>query len=223
MYHVWVLLSSLGILLQLLLIHAQLKGAFKRFPILFTYAVTLFLTTIVEAAAFYDPQIWMKSSGYYWIVDSIRQVLIFCVVISLTYKVMGESRSRSSVRRGLVAGAAIFALVSLYATREDAFGFWMTSLSRNLSFCAVILNLILWAILIKSRLADRTLLLISGGLGIQMAGQAIGHSLRQISHDQSSPVRISGDLIVVLSHLACLYIWWQAFRAFDRQSLKHVE
>lgn len=223
MYYVWVVLSSIGILLQLLLIHELLKGAFKRFPMLFTYAVTLFLTTIVEAAAFYDPQIWRKSSGYYWIVDSIRQLLIFCLVISLTYKTMGDSPSRLSVRRGLVVGAAIVALVSLYATREDAFGFWMTRLSRNLSFCAVILNLILWAVLIKSRLADRTLLLISGGLGIQMAGQAIGHSLRQVSHDQSSPVRISGDLMLVISHLACLYIWWQAFRAFDRKPLQHVE
>jgi F0F1-type ATP synthase assembly protein I len=84
----------------------------------------------------------------------------------------------------------------------------MTKLARNLSFCSVILNLALWAVLIKARHTDRRLLLISGGLGVQMAGKAIGHSLRQVS---ASTV-LAGNLVYVLSHLACMYIWWQAFR-----------
>jgi hypothetical protein len=84
----------------------------------------------------------------------------------------------------------------------------MTQLSRNLGFLAVILNLVLWAVLIKSQRADRTLLMVSGGIGIQMAGKAIGHSLRQLSRSTI----VAGDLTIVLSGLLCLYIWWQAFR-----------
>lgn len=214
MNYVWIALSSVGIALQLLLIHALIKGAYRRFPVLFVYAVTLFLTTVVEGAAFYDPQIYAKTSTYYWVIDAIRQVLIFCLVISMTYQVMGASPRRSAVRRGLVLGAILFAVLSLYFSREDAFGFWMTRTSRNLGFFAVILNLILWAVLIKFRHANKVLLLISGGLGIQMAGKAIGHSLRQISPS----TRVGGDLLIVLSHLVCLYIWWQAFRSFDQES-----
>jgi len=47
-------------------------------------------------------------------------------------------------------------------------------------------------------------------MGIQMAGKAVGHSLRQMS-----PLLVtSGDLILVFSHLICLWFWWQAFAAY---------
>lgn len=88
----------------------------------------------------------------------------------------------------------------------------MTQLSRNLGFAAVILNLLLWAALIRSSPVNRTLLMLSGGFGIEMAGQAIGHSFRQISRS----LILTGDIIIVITSLVCLYIWWQAFRSFDR-------
>lgn len=223
MNYVWIALSSVGILLQLLLIHELTKDHYKKFPILSVYAVVLFLTTVVEAGAFYNPAIWARTSRYYWIIDSIRQVLIFTLVIGLTYRVMEDTSKRSSIRRGIVLGALLFTLLSVLLTRDPRFGFWMARVGRNLGFCAVILNLILWAVLIKFRQEDRTLLLISGGLGIQMAGKAIGHSLRQFSTSVASPLQISGDLIIVLSHLVCLYIWWQTFRSFDQRQLVKIE
>ncbi len=214
MRQVWVVLSSVGIALQLLLIHQLAKGAFRQFRIVSVYVLTLFLTTIVEAAAFYNPLIWSRTSSYYWVVDSIRQALIFLVVISLTHSVMGSRPDRAAVRRLLILGALVFTLASLMLTRGDPFGIWMAKVGRNLGFCAVVLNLILWAFLIRYRQADRLLLMISGGLGIQMAGKAIGHSFRQLS----STTTTAGELIIVVSHLACLYIWWQAFRFFDRRT-----
>jgi hydrogenase-4 membrane subunit HyfE len=90
----------------------------------------------------------------------------------------------------------------------------MTQLSRDLGFLAVILDLALWAVLIQSRRPDRTLLMVSAGMGIQMAGKAIGHSLRQLSRSAIVP----GNLIIVLSGLLCLYIWWQAFRHYDQNA-----
>ena len=56
--------------------------------------------------------------------------------------------------------------------------------------------------------------MVSGGMGIQMAGKAIGHSLRQLSRSAMMP----GDLVIVLSHLLCLYIWWQAFRHYGQKA-----
>ena len=89
----------------------------------------------------------------------------------------------------------------------------MTRFSRNLGFLAVLLNLVLWAALLKHRRPDQTLLLVSGGMGIQMAGKAIGHALRQLSPSTVT----AGNLVIVLSHLLCLYIWWQAFRKPSEQ------
>jgi uncharacterized membrane protein YsdA (DUF1294 family) len=109
-------------------------------------------------------------------------------------------------------GSVLFAALSLYFSRKHLLDLWMTQFSRNVGFLAVILNLILWAALLKRRRPDPTLLLLSGGMGIQMAGKAIGHSLRQLRLTVTT-----GDLVIVLSHLLCLYIWWQAFRKPSRQ------
>jgi hypothetical protein len=103
----------------------------------------------------------------------------------------------------------VFVLVSVYFTWNPKIGHWMTNLSRNLGFLAVVLNLVLWAALIQFRRQDRVLLMVTGGMGIQMAGKAIGHSLRQLLYPRNP---LAGDLIIVLSHMLCLYIWWPAFR-----------
>jgi hypothetical protein len=212
MYYVWTSTLVVGVVLQVLLIAALLRGACKRFKVLFSYSVVLLLTTVVEGSAFYNSDLFARANRYYWVIDAARQGLIFVLVISLTYGAMDRSSRRTAARRALVAGAILFTCVSLYFTWDARPSRWMTQLSRNLGFLSVILNLILWAALIRFRRADRTLLMVSGGLGIQMAGKAIGHSLRQLSRSTILP----GDLIIVLTHLLCLYIWWQAFREFNR-------
>jgi hypothetical protein len=60
--------------------------------------------------------------------------------------------------------------------------------------------------------------MISGGLGIQAAGMAIGHSLRQISRH----TLVAGNIVVVLSHLFCLFVWWQAFRHSPQRNERGV-
>ena len=52
----------------------------------------------------------------------------------------------------------------------------MTPWTRDLNFCSAILDLALWALLIAAREKDHRLLLLSGGLGIQFTGEAIGES-----------------------------------------------
>ena len=118
----------------------------------------------------------------------------------------------------LIAGSVLFAALSLYFTYNHGLDLWMTQFSRNVGFLAVILNLILWAALLKHRRPDQTLLLVSGGMGIQMAGKAIGHSLRQLRLTVTT-----GNLVIVLSHLLCLYIWWQAFRKPSEQPVEIPE
>jgi hypothetical protein len=170
--------------------------------------MVLFVTTAVEGAAFFWPRYAAIPSTSYWVFDSIRQTMVYVVVISLIRRASEQSARRASIGRFLIAGSMLFAALSLYFTYNRGLDFWMTRFSRNLGFLAVILNLILWAALLRQRRPDRTLLMVSGGMGIQMAGKAIGHALRQLS-----PSTLTlGNLVIVLSHLLCLYIWWQAFR-----------
>jgi hypothetical protein len=190
----------------------MLRGAYRCYGVLFGYMIVLIVTTAVEAAAFFWPRHAAMPSTDYWVFDSVRQVLLYVVVISLILSASEQSAKRASIARLLISGSLLFAAFSLYITYSSGLDFWMTQFSRNVGFLAVILNLVLWATLLKQRRPDQTLLLVSGGMGIQMAGKAIGHSLRQFRITVTT-----GDFVLVLSHLLCLYIWWQAFRKPSEQ------
>ena len=212
MIYLWAGTAAVGLVLQVLLIAAMLRGAYRLYRVLFVYAVVLLMTTSIEATAVFGSGYAAGLAAYYWVGDSIRQTLLYVVVISLILSASDQSAKRASIGRLLIAGSLLFAVLSLYFTYNRGLDFWMTRFSRNLGFLAVILNLILWAALLKHRRPDPTLLLVSGGMGIQMAGKAIGHSLRQLRLTVTT-----GDLVIVLSHLLCLYIWWQAFRKPSEQ------
>jgi hypothetical protein len=208
MFYLWAGAGIVGLLLQIVVVSVMLRGAYHRYGVLFGYTIVLFVTSAVEAAAFYWPSYAAIPSTDYWVFDSIRQALLYVVVISLILSASDRSAKRASIGRLLITGSVLFAALSLYFTYNRGLDFWMTQFSRNLGFLAVILNLILWAALLKHRRPDQTLLMVSGGMGIQMAGKAIGHALRQLSPHTVT----TGNLVIVLSHLFCLYVWWQAFR-----------
>ncbi len=215
----WILLSSVGITLQILVIAAMLRGWVRKFRVLFIYIVVLFLTTVMEAAAFYSPKIYTQTEANYWAIDALRQALIFLMVLSFTGQALERTARASALKRLLAAGAALFVGLSLYGTRAPDINYWMTSFSRNLGFLAVVLNLVLWAALLRYRRGERLLLAVSGGMGIQMAGKAIGHSWRQMT--PSAPA--AGDLILVLTHILCLGVWWAAFRRIDPAASARIE
>ena len=213
-YALW----AIGMALEVLAISALLRGAYKRFPLLFAYCVTLFLTTVVEVASYTAAysgarELADKWKYYYWVNDALLQALVFAVVISLIYRAVG--RGRRAMRVLLVAGALLIFGVSFLAHRgpmSDLSG-WMTLVSRDLSFAAVILDLLLWMLLIAARRKDRQLLMLSGALGIQFTGAAIGQSVRQLARGaRNFPLAVAGSMLVVVSNLVCLYVWWQAFR-----------
>ena len=84
----------------------------------------------------------------------------------------------------------------------------MTPWSRDINFVSAVLDLALWAMLIASRQKDRCLLMLAAALWIQFAGEAIGQSLRRLSPS----VVFTGNVLILLVNLACLYLWWQALR-----------
>jgi hypothetical protein len=212
----------IGIPLELLAISAILRDGFRRYPLVFAYTIALFLVTLVEMPvnlAFYsgDRSAATVSAvrGNYWRDEAILQVTIFAVVISLIYSATSRLPSRRIVRLTLVAGALIFVAISLlvHYSPNPKIGIWMTPWTRDLKFCSAILDLALWALLIRAQEKNRTLLAVSGGLGIMFAGGAIGEAIRNIATPaESHLIATVGAIIIMSADLVLLYILWQVFR-----------
>jgi hypothetical protein len=200
-----------GLTLQYLVTQALLAGPFRQFTVIFGYLLCLIVTTLTDILMSFDiGRLASTYSRYYWTADVLRESALYAVVISLVLHAMPDSRRRSALLRLLVVLAFLFWIGSiLIFYQEPSLNKWMVKVVRNLSFCSAVATLILWFALIAAEKRDTRLLVITGGLGLQMTGEAIGQSLRQISKS----TELAGVIMMVLAHYLCLYIWWKAFRA----------
>jgi hypothetical protein len=223
----------IGLPLELLAIAGMLREGYRRFPFVFVYVIADFLTTVVEMRFELSYYAGNKANKYlendlvrfYWIDEVILQVLVYAAVISLIYYTTAKLKSRRAVRVSLIAFALLFAGVSFlihFERGNPKMGEWMTPWNSNLKFCSAILDLALWALLIASRQKDQRLLMLSGALGIQFTGEAIGHSLRNLAQPHHSYLILYiGNAAVMLSNLAFVYIVWQTFRGAKPKPLIH--
>ena len=203
----------LGVPLELMVVAALLRGDYRRYPFVFLYAVVDLLTTILEiqpsmAYSSGTPEAKHRWAQMFWFNERIMQVLVFLLVISLVYRATRHLRPRRTLLAGTICATVLVAAISFWAHYDPNLARrYMTPWTRDLNFCAAILDLGLWALLIGSRKKDYQLLLVTGALGIQFAGGAIGQSLRDMS---PGIVAAASDLAMVTS-LARVYIWWRAF------------
>ena len=206
---------TLSIALNALVLVAMAKGYYRRFPFLFLYCLALALSTGFEILAAAIPRLDQAAPNYYWIDDAVRQALLFSVAIALIHEAMLHAGRHVPVH-WLVAAAVLISAISVAAHYDSTVKVdqWMTEVGRDLSFCSAVLDLLLWFALVASRKRDRVLLMLSGALGLQFAGQAAGHSLRQLAaqwnHSQS--LKWTGNICVILANLLCLYLWWRTFQ-----------
>jgi hypothetical protein len=209
-----------GLPLQLLIIGTLLRGGYRRFPLLFFYIIADFLTTVVEVPSVVGYDRGMRWAAFafpavHWFDVVVMQVLVYAVVMSLIYQATSKLRARRIVRVSLIAGAILFAGISFLIHWNPALntGSFMTPWTRDLNFCSAILDMALWALLIAAREKDHRLLLLSGGLGIQFTGGAMGRSIGQLAlRTRSRALFLSGGVVTLLADLVFLYIWWQALR-----------
>jgi hypothetical protein len=193
------------------------------------YVIVNFVTTLADipistqSLLTHDLAVLRQAARVYWVNEWILQALIFATVLSLIDLAISTSRWRRLMRAGLAAGALLFAGTSFlihYLPPPVKYGIWMTPWTRDLSVCATILDLALWMILIASRKSDRRILLISGALGMQFTGEAIGEAIVSLSMPHMvEALALTGSVVAVAANLACLYVWWQTFRLpFDREA-----
>ncbi len=207
-----------GITLQILVVHCLTsRRLYRRFPILFAYAAALLITSLLDMAMYLDWGGWGRSTiNVYWTDDVIRQIGLLTVLLSLVYENDRRAASRGAVVRwlgfGFAAAAATGYVIYLRQPLNEA---W-TQLIRNLSFIAVIYNFLLWTRLIAEK-RDRLLLALSAGVGVQVAGEAIGHSLRTIGLAHRQAFAVNGaNYLLVIAHICCLFIWFRALSAAPR-------
>jgi hypothetical protein len=218
-YALQVCLVAVGVSLEILVISAMLKGAYRRFPVAFVYMIAVFVTSLVETSFFIlgsrDARYREVFSSLYWIDESILIFLVLGVVVSLFFQATKDSPARGAVR-SIVVAASLLAVAITFVVCYDASlppNSWMTSWSSKVNFCAAILDAALWTMAIGSKKVDRLILTLSGALGIQFTGEAIGGSIRSLSDaSRSAVVVMLGNLVIASFNLALLYFWWQAFR-----------
>ena len=214
-----------GVPLDLMVVAVLLRGEYRRYPFVFLYAVVDLLTTILEiqpsmAYSSGTPEAKHRWAQMFWINEQIMQVLVFLLVISLVYRATKHLRPRRTLLTATICGTVLVAAISLWAHYDPnpPMGIYMTRWTRDLNFCAAVLDLGLWALLIGSRKKDYQLLLVTGGLGIQFAGGAIGQSLRDML---PAMVTVASDFTVITG-TARVYIWWRAFRGKPQAPLPSV-
>jgi hypothetical protein len=205
-----------GLWLDVAILAELLRGQGKRYPFLFLVVVADLLTTVAEAPVTLHLMLARPHSilaEIYWIDEPIMQVLLYLLVISLVYRATYHWKPRRTLLLGVVGCTLLFGGISLlvhFNVSADT-AQWMTPWLRDLNFCAVILDLGLWGLLIGDRRKDYRLLMVTGALGVQFTGNAIGTALREIYH----PLQGVTGYLIPCSNLACLYIWWRAFRMPD--------
>jgi FtsH-binding integral membrane protein len=129
-------------------------------------------------------------------------------VIAFIDEAARDSKQKVVERHWLVLAAALICAVSFAIHRSSHLNRQMTLVSRDLNICAVILDLMLWSLLLTARRPDRRLMLLSGGLGLQLTGAIMGEQLRHFSHS----LLLTGTLLEVTTGFLGLYIWWRALR-----------
>jgi hypothetical protein len=200
--------------LQVYVIALLRRGAYKNYPFALVYSVVLLLTSVADALALAGVLALSKSGQkfFYYRNDAARQFLLFTVVVSLIERAMQASPYRKHVRLALAGLAVLSVFISLTVhAGAPRFVLWMTEVTRDLSFGSVVLTLLLWFLLISSPRKDHQLLMVTGGLGLQFTGEAIGQSLRQLSHHHHG-ILFLGNMLMSLAHLLRLYVWMEAFR-----------
>lgn len=214
-----------GLVLEILILAALLRGEFKNFPFVFAYTLANFLITVLEIHLTLNMRAHKPGSGseywfmwWYWRNEAVLQLLLFAVVISLIYYAIERGRSRRIVLAGMIGGAILFAGITFlihYIPGAISIGVWMTPWSRDLYVVSTVLDLALWARLIAAKRKDRRLLMLAGALGIQLTGEAIGESIRYVAvhlFHEAHRGQIPGNILILLANLAAMYIWWQTFR-----------
>lgn len=207
-------LEIASIIGQLGLIIALLQGPVRKYLIILLYCVTRLVLLMAEGLVIRvaGPGSLLYSK-LYWTDEVALDLLLFQTVIVLTFQSLEGSPLRASL--GKVLATAVTAAVALpfLLFKQPYWGSrWLDHTSQLLNFGGALMNLVLWTALLASKRRDPQLLTVSAGLGVAVTGAAISWGVRLLIPRS----RWAADMLLGVTHVAGVFIWWWAFRPGTR-------
>ena len=203
------------VLLSCIIVFLLLRGSYRRYPLIFLYCV---LQLVASASEVYVLRVLGEPSNgpvfrtLYWTDEIILDLLLFLMVIALTYRALEGSPLRPQIGRFLGAVVVVILVVPFVLFNSTRFGTgWFNGTSQLLNFGAAIMNLGLWTALIGTRKRDPLLLKVSAGLGIAVTGAAIAYGLRKFT-TAGGTERDLANLLKAITYVLSVMIWFWAFR-----------
>ena len=201
------LLKYSGLLALALLLVVLLRGPLRSFKVLFGYSLVLFISSWVED--------WVQYSyggnvyrNVYWGFEILIDLLLFGLVSTLTYRVLGESPHKAKVGRilGFVAAVVIVLPLLIYSNRPMFRNAWFNGVSQFLNFGAALMTFGLWGAVVTSKTRDFQLLAVAAGLGLAVTGSAVSFGLRQFTSPEGMG-RDFANIFGQLSFLVSILVW----------------
>jgi hypothetical protein len=211
-----VLSVSLG-LLQVAIVVLLLWGPVRKYAFVLGYCLLQVGTSVGEHLV--NLRFGFKSKQYamvFWTDEIVLDLLLFFILILLTYRAMEGNAAQRPMGR-LLGAVTLMVMVLPFVLYKGAFvkTSWFDHTSQLLNFGAAILNLGLWGALVASRQKDNRLLTVSAGFGVVATGVAISFGMRRLSAAYGlghGLLWTGASLAFVLAHLAGSLILCWAFR-----------
>ncbi|MFN7936195.1 MAG: hypothetical protein U0R19_22890 [Bryobacteraceae bacterium] len=204
--------TAIAVFLQLAIIYTLLRGTYRSYPMLFVYIAVSFLATIASASAILGMREWTAyAAKVFWFCELLQYLFIFALQVHMLSQAMSGPPSRRRILY-LVAGGVLFATLAIWTAHHPRLNLWMTQAVRNFGFGSMILNLALWTTLLRN--PDRCRLMITAAIGIMLAGEAIGHSLRQLAKS----LVLFGNLVLIVTYLLMLFLVWRALMRYSKNT-----
>jgi hypothetical protein len=194
--------------LQLGSVVLLLCGPVQKYAFVLGYCSLQVCTSLLETVASrkFGRGSWQYRRAF-WTDEIALDVLLFFILILLTYRAMEGSPARGAMGR-MLGWVTLIVMVLPFVLFKGAFVKtpWFDHTSQLLNFGGAILNLGLWTALLSSRKKDLQLLTVSAGFGVVATGAAVCFGLRRlIGHDGAK----AANLVFLLAHLAgALMLCW---------------
>ena len=181
----------------------------RNYPLAILFTLILFLLTVFAYTLRLRPDLIPFTVGFsdaYNLADLCTYILLLMLMHQLTHKTLEQLGEPTQMVLVLAGVSALIAVTAYLFFERDP-----TRTRQVVSFWMVLLNLFWWTLLLRKRKVERRVMLLSTGIGLMMTGQVIGDGLL-ILNNRNIGYFIAAYMIMYLTHYACLYSWYSAFR-----------
>ncbi len=199
----------IALLLQALVIFRFLDRRNRNYPLAILFTLILFLLTVFAYTLRLRADLIPFTVGFsdaYNVADLCTYILLLLLMLQLTHKTLEQLREPTQMVWVLAGVSTLIAITSYLFFEHDP-----TRTRQVVSFWMVLLNLFWWTLLLRKQKVERRVMLLSTGIGLMMTGQVIGDGILILGHNKKWYF-IAAYLIMYLTHYACLYSWFSAFR-----------